>query len=91
MTPLEYEGDVKGYVEKLKSMIGTFPIDENIGGMMEAIWKDPNTQKTFERSSDFQLNDNTSYYLNKIDEISKADYTPTLQDVLRTDTDIRYR
>ena len=80
--PLEYEGDVKSYVEKLKSMIGTFPIDENIGGMMKAIWKDPNTQKTFERSSDFQLNDNTSYYLNKIDEISKSDYTPTLQDVL---------
>ena len=41
----------------------------------------PEHAKTFERS-DFQLNDNTSYYLNKIDEISKSDYTPTLQDVL---------
>ena len=41
----------------------------------------PEHAKTFERSSDFQLNDNTSYYL-KSDEISKSDYTPTLQDVL---------
>eukprot|EP00943_MAST-04B_sp_MAST-4B-sp1_P005075 g5075.t1 len=80
--PLEYDGQVKEYVEKLKSMTGTFPIDEEMGGMMKAIWLHPSTQKTFERSSDFQLNDNTKYYLDKIETISKAGYTPDLTDVL---------
>jgi GTPase SAR1 family protein len=80
--PLVYDGEVKDYVDTLKTMTGTFPIDAEMGQMMKAVWAHPSTQATFARSADFQLNDNTKYYLDKIETISKGDYTPSLQDVL---------
>lgn len=36
------------------------------------------------RSREYQLNDSAAYYLNSLDRISKSNYIPTQQDVLRT-------
>ena len=36
------------------------------------------------RSREYQLNDSASYYLNALDRISRPNYVPTQQDVLRT-------
>jgi len=51
---------------------------------VKTLWSDPGIKKTFARSSEFQLNDSAEYYFNEIDRIGREDYTPTVQDVLRS-------
>jgi GTPase SAR1 family protein len=51
---------------------------------IEKLWKDHGIQKTFARRNEFQLDDSTQYYMNDLERISKLDYVPTQEDVLRT-------
>jgi guanine nucleotide-binding protein G(i) subunit alpha len=48
-----------------------------------ALWADPAIQQTFGRRNEYQLEDNTEYYMSALDRIGKTDYTPTEQDVVR--------
>uniref|UniRef100_A0A0A1WWU0 Guanine nucleotide-binding protein G(I) subunit alpha 65A n=1 Tax=Zeugodacus cucurbitae TaxID=28588 RepID=A0A0A1WWU0_ZEUCU len=52
--------------------------------LMKKLWADAGVQQSFSRSREYQLNDSAAYYLNLLDEISKPNYIPTLEDVLRT-------
>ena len=47
------------------------------------LWKDSGIQKAYERRREYQLSDSTYYYLSDLDRISRADYIPTQQDILR--------
>ncbi|CAG0879246.1 unnamed protein product [Cyprideis torosa] len=51
---------------------------------MIRMWRDPGVQLCFSRSREYQLNDSAAYYLNALERISRPDYIPTQQDVLRT-------
>lgn len=52
--------------------------------LMKKLWSDLGVQECFGRSREYQLNDSAAYYLNSLDRISKTNYIPTQQDVLRT-------
>lgn len=52
--------------------------------LMKRLWADNGVQMCFARSREYLLNDSAAYYLNSLDIISKPNYVPTLQDVLRT-------
>ena len=80
---LSYDGDAQAAVAKLQEMPKSYALTPEIGALISSVWKHPNTQRTYARRSDFQLNDNTEYYLNEIDRIASAEYAPSLQDVLR--------
>ncbi len=56
----------------------------DLGRDVAKLWSDPGIQKVFLRRNEFQLDDSTSYYMNDLDRISKLDYVPTQEDVLRT-------
>ncbi|KAK6470432.1 guanine nucleotide-binding protein G(t) subunit alpha-2 [Huso huso] len=49
-----------------------------------SLWGDTGIQACFERAAEYQLNDSAAYYLNQLDRITKADYLPNEQDVLRS-------
>ncbi|KAK5581590.1 hypothetical protein ACTA71_008904 [Dictyostelium dimigraforme] len=53
---------------------------------IKALWADPGIQNTFQRSSEFQLNDSAAYYFDSIDRISQPSYLPSENDVLRSRT-----
>nr|P43151.1 RecName: Full=Putative guanine nucleotide-binding protein subunit alpha [Leishmania donovani]AAA50285.1 G protein alpha subunit [Leishmania donovani] len=53
---------------------------------IKALWADPGIQNTFQRSSEFQLNDSAAYYFDSIDRISQPLYLPSENDVLRSRT-----
>jgi len=59
-------------------------ITRSIGEDIMVLWKDPSIQRTFLRSSEYQLNDSTQYYMEALDRISSAGYIPIVQDVLRS-------
>jgi len=47
------------------------------------LWADPGVQKAFERRAEFQLGDNTAYFLGDVGRIGAAGYVPTTDDALR--------
>ena len=51
---------------------------------MKRLWRDSGVQECFARSREYQLNDSAAFYLNALDRLSKIDYIPTEQDILRT-------
>ena len=50
---------------------------------VRVFWADPNVQKCFERSNEFQLIDSAKYFLDKVEHIQRPDYNPSEQDILR--------
>ncbi|KAK9515448.1 hypothetical protein VZT92_026096 [Zoarces viviparus] len=61
---------------------GTMPTE--LADVIMKLWKDPSMQAGYDRAAEYQLNDSAGYYLNEMDRISKPDYLPTEQDVLRS-------
>lgn len=51
---------------------------------MKIIWKDRGVQTAFAKSNYYQLNDSAGYFLDALTRISRSDYVPTQEDVLRT-------
>ncbi|KAF6776117.1 hypothetical protein AHF37_04383 [Paragonimus kellicotti] len=47
------------------------------------LWRDKGIQETFERSNEFQLIDCAKYFLDKTEDLGRADYIPSEQDILR--------
>jgi len=48
------------------------------------LWQDEGIRTVFSRSSEFQLYDSAEYYFESLDRVSRADFVPTVQDVLRS-------
>lgn len=50
---------------------------------ISSLWLDGGIQECYDRRREYQLTDSAKYYLDSLDRISKPDYLPTLQDILR--------
>jgi len=53
------------------------------GALVKYLWNDPGIRATYDRRSEYQLNDSAVYFFDQIDRISHPAYIPTEQDVLR--------
>lgn len=51
---------------------------------IKGLWSDQGVLECFKRSREYQLNDSAKYYFDSIDSISRPDYIPSDQDVLRS-------
>ena len=53
--------------------------------LIEALWKNKCVLDCYKRRNEYQLSDSTFYYMEQenLERISKEDYIPTLQDILR--------
>ena len=63
---------------------GDEEIDSKLGEHLRALWLDPNIQVTYQQRAQYQLTDSASYFFDRLEEITKADYVPSEQDVLRS-------
>lgn len=59
-------------------------LTQELALVMQNIWEDKGVQRCFLRSNEFQLNDSACYFLDSLPRISRQNYIPTQQDVLRT-------
>ena len=59
-------------------------ITYELADIIARIWNDKGVQACFLRSREYQLNDSAGYFLDKLSIISKPQYVPTQQDVLKT-------
>lgn len=51
---------------------------------IKILWDDEGVQESYKRSNEFQLIDCAKYFLDQVEEISKDDYLPSNQDILRS-------
>jgi len=58
----------------------------NMAKDLTELWNDSGIQKTFLRSSEYQLQDSVDYFYKEIDRISNDKYVPNEQDILRART-----
>ncbi|CAF4819022.1 unnamed protein product [Rotaria sp. Silwood1] len=49
----------------------------------EVLWRDGGVQECFQRSNEYQLIDSAKYFLDRVNEIKRSNYTPSDQDILR--------
>ena len=64
-----------------------FRLTPELGALISEIWMHESMQKeggVFERRSEFQLNDSAEFYFTEVARLSKVDYIPTTDDVLRS-------
>jgi len=54
----------------------------DIGKQIGIFWKDESVQKIYARKCEYQLGDNTAYYVSNINRICERDYVPTELDIL---------
>jgi len=59
-------------------------IDPNLGAHIDALWKDPGIQYTYQMRSHYQLTDSAAYFFERLSFIVQDSYVPDLQDVLRS-------
>ncbi|KAL3903217.1 MAG: hypothetical protein SGPRY_011766 [Prymnesium sp.] len=57
-------------------------VSPELGRSIAHVWADPAVQTCFSMRAEFQLGDSASYFLNQVERLSAADYTPTTNDVL---------
>jgi len=70
-------------VKEIKKQGETPQMSETYVANLRMLWKDDGIQKAFARSSEFQLNDSTGYFMDELDRITAQGYVPNEQDVLR--------
>jgi len=70
--------------ERANRILQEEDLTEKVAKDIALLWEDPGIQEAFNRSSEFQLNDSAEYYFKALDRISRPDYNPTVQDVLRS-------
>ena len=75
---------VKDIGEEFMQVNDDKAIDDKIGDMITALWKDDAISATYKRKSEFQLNDSAKYYFKKMDIIKQDGYIATVEDLLRS-------
>ena len=58
-------------------------LNPELGANIDKVWKDSGIKDCFSRRAEFQLGDSVVYFLNAVERLSKNDYVPTVDDVLR--------
>jgi len=61
-------------------------LNDDLCKKIKILWADDGIKQTLAKRHYFQIHDNVSYFLSRIDIISAADYTPSFDDYLRIRT-----
>lgn len=70
---------------RMRNLIGDEQVVGQIVDDIRNLWfKDPGIKTIFENRAQFQFPDSGPYFFKRLDELSKEDYIPTQQDVLRS-------
>ncbi|CAI4230214.1 unnamed protein product [Auanema sp. JU1783] len=78
----QLEVDAKFIENLIKTEKDALPFTEETVKILKRLWTDKNVEMTFARKSDYQLNDNISYFMEAIDRVAAKDYMPTNSDLL---------
>ena len=71
-------------IDKIKNItLENVEIDESLGKRLSELWNSDQFQETYKSNYKFHLYDSDSYFLNNLETISKKDYIPSIEDILK--------
>jgi len=73
--------EIATWIEELKD---DAIVDPPTAAKLATFWCDEGVQGLYENRSNFQLNDSTAYFFNKVEEIGSEGWLPDKDDILRT-------
>jgi len=82
---LEPSPELLGVAEELRKMtlqLETMSLSEEMGNKLAQLWADESIQKTWQRRSEFQVDDSIKYFMGEIGRLSQPGYVPSTDDVL---------
>lgn len=62
----------------------TFQLLPELVQPLQELWQHPALRKAFSKRAQMDYNDNAEYFVKELNRLSSPDYTPTMDDVLRT-------
>ena len=71
------------YGELVSGVNYNYKLNAELVEALHILWQDPGIQATYELRSHYQLNDSTSYFFGRLDDVIQPDYLPDNQDILR--------
>jgi hypothetical protein len=60
------------------------PIDAKVAAAITTLWADAGIRETYANRARFQLNDSAAYYFDRVGLLASPEYTPSVEDVLRS-------
>ncbi len=81
---IDLSPDSQNLVDSVLAIDRNLPLSLDSGSIIKAFWDSPEARDAYNNRSEYQLNDSVNYFLDKIDDIAKASYEPTDQDILRS-------
>ena len=57
--------------------------DEELSDALETLWKDPAIEEAFMHKDERNIPDHMDFFFDKINELSKNDYIPTDEDIMK--------
>lgn len=80
----EENEDVVDYLQRLKQVeVDSAVLDPKWIPHYKKMWADPVIQETWKNRSDYQIYGCAQYLIERIDDIMKPDYVPSLEDILQ--------
>jgi len=76
--------EAKEAAEKIMNSQEKDCITEDFAALIKTVWEDKGIKATYEKRAKFQLVDSAAFFLNKVEAVSKNDYCPNKEDLLRT-------
>lgn len=70
--------------EKITSLKNTAKVDEEVAFHIKSLWQDPGIVRAYQNRNKFQLMDSAAYFFDRVDEISRNDFLPSQDDILRS-------
>mmetsp|Transcript_5913 Transcript_5913/g.9820 ORF Transcript_5913/g.9820 Transcript_5913/m.9820 type:complete len:344 (+) Transcript_5913:161-1192(+) len=70
-------------VLKLEAAEDSVGLTKKVALDIKQLWEDPGIQNTHERRAEFNIPENTAYFMSKIEEISDPEYLASTDDALR--------
>uniref|UniRef100_A0A914XHV7 Uncharacterized protein n=1 Tax=Plectus sambesii TaxID=2011161 RepID=A0A914XHV7_9BILA len=84
LSVVEREKDARTLFDWFEIGMSSEPFSDAVYQSLKALWKDPGVQSCFRLRETFQLFDSAEYFLDNLDRISKKDYFPTIEDILKS-------
>jgi GTPase SAR1 family protein len=75
---------IKAEMEQFETKAENERLDEELSTLVKKLWASEEMKKVFKRRSEFQLNDSAEFYFNEVHRLSRPDYLPTTDDILRS-------
>jgi GTPase SAR1 family protein len=78
----DFPPEIREHIEKINAANENNAIDSALADSITEVWNNHTMQATWEKRHEYQIIESLRYYMSRMEDIRKADYIPTHDDIL---------